>query len=174
MTLDLTRPVATLADVMGWQAKKNDIEGQIAAIQNEVEKRIAALQSDLADINKKLDAAAVLSPEVAQLRISTSEPTVRVRVRLGGNGSAATVEEEPITVAVVRIIKNNPSPMTAKQLRKALINDGYENSKVGNYLYTVFGRLLKRRVIVRHGDRYSLPLASVSEHQSHEASGDVG
>ena len=158
MMFDPQRPVATLADVKGWQDKKNEIEGRVAALQNE-----------LSDINKKLDAAAVLSPEAAQLRISTSAPTVRV----SGNGSAATSEQETLTAAVVRIIGNSANPMTAKQLRKALTNEGYENSQIGNYLYTVFSRLVKRRQVVRHGGRYALPLSSVPEHQSHGAPSDV-
>lgn len=163
MALDLQRALVTLADVKGWQDEKAELEGRISAIQTEFEGRISVIQDSLADINKKLDAAAILSPEVASLKIVTSPPQVRV----SGGGNGALVEQETLIDAVVRLVAHSSSPMTAKQLRKALLNEGYENNQVGNYLYTVFGRLLKRGRIARYRNRYSLPLDRVTELQSH-------
>jgi hypothetical protein len=158
MAFDYDRPLLTMRQVKEWQEEKSRLEMQIAA-----------LQQELAAINKKLDAAAALSEEVAALDIKTYPPVVHI----SGNGTGAAQEQEPMTHAVVRIIDMNSQPMKPTAIKKILAREGYEKKRLNNYLYTVLHRLLAQGRIRRQGVRYSLPMDKASEPESREAPSDA-
>ena len=159
MAVDFNRPLLTMTQVKEWLGTKTELEGQIAA-----------LQKRLADVNQKLDAAAVLSKEVAALDIGRAKVTYQ---KFSRYIAVKDKDEEPMTDAVVRIVADSPNPMTTTAIRKSLCDEGYEKRRTSNYLYTVLLRLVDKEKLAREGNLYSTPIDKAPEPQSHGAPSDA-
>lgn len=119
-------------------------ERQVAVwreVKRKLEMTISSTHQKLTEINKKLEAVAVLSGEEPALP-NSAEPT----------RSEATDSSESMTDAVERIARQAPVPLTKAQLRKQLAEEGFSGERLGNYFYTVIARLKSRERIQVHSD----------------------
>ena len=135
--------ILTAGQVAEWEQRKSDLEGQITAS-----------QSELADIHRKLDAVAVLRGE------NESKPTRLVEISTIGKTDESMIE------AIERIVNAVPEPMKKLRLKRRLIADGFDESRLGNYFYTTIKRLKDRnRIVVLDDGRVTAPRgARSSEH----------
>ena len=130
MAVKYDRPLVTEGQVDGWLKRKDELE-----------KALSSTHQELADINRKLEAVAVLRSEspassqtVETAQIESSEPS------------------ESMMAAVERIAQQSPHPMTKKQVKRQLKKAGFPEISLGNYFYTVIMRLKGRERITVHGD----------------------
>ncbi len=139
--------ILTTGQVAEWEQRKSDLEGQIAAS-----------QSELADIHRKLDAVAVLRGE------NESKPTRLVEISTIGKTDESMID------VIERIVNATPEPMKKLRLKRRLIADGFDESRLGNYFYTTIKRLKDRkRIVVLDDGRVTAPSgARSSEHGNAE------
>lgn len=115
----------------------------------ELEKEIAQKRQELAVINRRLEAVAILSEPTPS---DKSPPK---------NDESPSRPDESMTDAVERIVIEAGRPMTKADLKKALRSAGFEWSRLGNYFYTVIARLKeKERITVRSDGRVGPSLLS--------------
>lgn len=116
----------TTTQVNEWRREKTKLE-----------KKIATAQQQLMDINKRLDAVAILSPRnEAQL----NEPVAAQQTR--------AEPETKMIDAVANIVSAASAPMTKAAIKEALDAVGFDPSRQGNYFYTVIKRLKDRNRII--------------------------
>lgn len=125
MAVEQDRVLLTERQVAEWRKEKHKLE----IVRSSTHQR-------LAEINKMLEAAAVLSGEGSALPTS-AEPT----------RSEATDSSESMPDAIERIANQVPVPLTKAELRKQLAEEGFSRGRLGNYFYTCIKRLKERRRI---------------------------
>ena len=130
MAVKYNRPLVTEGQVDGWEKRKDELE-----------KALSSTHEELADINRKLEAVAVLRSEPL-----VSSHTVETAQIESGEPS------ESMMAAVERIAQQSPHPMTKKQVKRQLKKAGFPEMKLGNYFYTVIMRLKGRQRITVHDD----------------------
>lgn len=160
MSTDPNMPILTVGEVEEWRKSKGEIEEQISTLQN-----------NLTHLNRKIDAAAII---MAAKETKALRGTLVETVRHNGNGAAQSNGEEPLTHAVIRMLNSHKAPMDKPSLREALREDGFSSKRLGNYFYTVMGRLVEKGHISRNGDVYSLPFALDLDPEHTEAPSDEG
>ena len=116
-----------------WKDRKTELESQIARIQQE-----------LATINRRLEAVAILSepPDSEGMPVEDDMPLLQPR--------------ESMMYAVDRLVSQAGGLVSKRQIRRALANEGYPQSRLGSYFYTVIARLKEReRIVVAPDGRVS-------------------
>ncbi len=163
ITYDMDRAVITFRQVRDWQDTKRDLEGKLTAVQKQ-----------LADINRKLDAVAILSDVLMAPGPAKAH---------GANGGAKADSGKPtVPEAIVQVLREQGEPLDTNRIKHELHELGYEQHQLKNYIYTALQRLVTKELIIRQGDYYlaqperntAKGIIGVSEHQSHEAPDDVG
>lgn len=130
--------ILSAKQVAQWRGRKAELEGEIA--QN---------QQELAVINRRLEAVAILSDSPPSEETSSEDDERPLRA------------SEPMTDAVERILSQAGRPMTKASLKEMLASEGFERSRLGNYFYTVIARLKeKERITVRSDGRVGPSLLS--------------
>lgn len=130
MAVEQDRVLLTERQVAEWRKEQHKLE--IA---------ISSTRQRLAEINKMLEAVAVLSGGEPALP-NSAEPTQ----------SEITDLSESMTHAVERIVRQALVPLTKAQLKKQLAEEGLSGERLGNYFYTVIARLKNRERIQVHSD----------------------
>lgn len=128
---DTKHVILTAEQVAGWQRRKIELEQQVAAAQQE-----------MADLVRRLDAAAVFMVDANGVHPKVSK----------GNGEAHVREGESMMDTVLLILGDQPTPMTKAALKARLRKHGYSGERLGNYFYTVIKRLKDREKITVHED----------------------
>ena len=125
MAVEQDRILLTERQVAVWREEKRKLETAISSTHQK-----------LAEINKKLEAVAVLSGEEP----ASLNPAESTR-------SEATDSGESLPNALERIARQAPAPLTKAQLRKQLAEEGFSGERLGNYFYTCIKRLKDRQRI---------------------------
>lgn len=112
----------------------------------ELERRLAADQKKLAEVNRWLEAAAIL--------VGDTENEERQPEAAGEVPEAK--ELEPMTAAVMRVIYRLRGA-DRHVIKTALREVGYPENRLGNYFYTVMARHVAKGHLVKVGSRYTLP-----------------
>lgn len=116
-----------------WMDRKTELESQIT--QN---------RQELATINQRLEAVAILSQSSDSEGVS------------GKDAKPTLPPDESMVDAVERIVFQAGGPVARAQLKKALAEAGYPKSRMGNYFYTLIARLKEReRIVVASDGRVS-------------------
>lgn len=136
-----SRPEGTLLtaeDVKRWQGEAREIQA-----------RIERDQALLDGLTRKLAAASIFMAVAEFANVEEDDTLV----------ATGTVESEPLTEAVPRILRARGRAMQPIEIKEALIKEGVPAETLGNYFYTVLLRLShpKRRVIVKFGKKYKMP-----------------
>jgi hypothetical protein len=131
--------VLTSEVIDGWRAEEA-----------EAKRLIAEGQRRLAEVGKKLDAAAVLTAIPAQTSPGESHDD---DAPSDDTHDAETSEELPrsnLTEAIERLANASARPLSRPDLRRMLAQEGFPESRLSNYFYTVIARLKKHgRITVK-------------------------
>jgi hypothetical protein len=119
------------AAIEGWQAERAELE-----------KVISDAQKRLLEVNKRLDAAAVLSGAAAPHVIGL----------FGDEDEAGSEEGENLTSAIEEIANGSPVPVSKGDLKKLLAKQGFAASRLANYFYTAIHRLKRKGKITVRSD----------------------
>lgn len=109
--------ILTIDQVSDWRRRKSELE-----------QTILQAQQELALINRRLDAVAILTEDGDEIA-----PVVE---RASGG--------ETMMSAVMRITRSADGPLTKADLRQRLEHDGFPDERLGAYFYTVIARLKKK------------------------------
>jgi hypothetical protein len=120
--------------------------------------RIQKDQQQLADVRRKLEAVALLSPD-----FGLGEPSFLPQATIIPPENSQNEERGALTEAVPRILRACGKPLRPVQMRDALTKEGFRKDQLGNYFYTVLLRLSRRGDIVKVGKRYRAPDRDESE-----------
>jgi len=121
--------IISASKIAQWKADKEQLEREIAERQQKV-----------ADLAKKLDAAAILAGAGAlhaeAFVLRPEPPTAK-----GEEGG------ENMTAAIERIANASPAPITKKELKRQLAALGFPQQRLSAYFYTPVMRLKEKRKI---------------------------
>ena len=121
--------ILTADQVERWKQRKDALQ-----------RTIADAQRELADINRRLDAVAILTGE----RVETERPAEPERP---APETPAQEPEEAMVDAITRIAHESQNPVPRSVLKDRLRSAGYAESRLGNYFYTAVSRLKQRNRI---------------------------
>jgi hypothetical protein len=110
-----------MAQIEGWRVEEQEYLGTIAAAQDL-----------LAEVRRKLDAAAILTGQAVGPR-PAPEP---VRPTRDDAPNPSNMIE-----AIARIVESSDQPISRKNLRKMLATQGFPDDRLANYFYTAVARL---------------------------------
>jgi hypothetical protein len=108
----------------------------------ELDRLIADAQREKADIARKLEAVAVLAPEIMASDFQLTSPTE--------HGDDASVIDH-----VVAAVNESPMPLLPKQVRRLLHGRAGVPPFSDNYFYTALKRAADKGFILKVGDRYA-------------------
>ncbi|MEQ8281819.1 MAG: hypothetical protein RIC04_03530 [Parvibaculum sp.] len=113
---------------------------------SELQRKLAETQDLLSDVDKRLNAAAVLfSAPHSALKPEAVPEQFEMR-------SEDAEDSTDLTAAVERLANKAPSPLTKSNLRAQLRSAGFPENRLGNYFYTVIKRLKESRRISVQAD----------------------
>jgi hypothetical protein len=129
------KPLLTEEDVARWREERDLLREEIAAA-----------QAKMAELTRKLEAAAVFM----DIDVSAFEPLAQK--------APEPVPSSSLYAAIARVIEASSAPMTPKMIREAILagpDAGLIRSE--NYLYTAIKRLADKASITKQGDGYVSP-----------------
>jgi hypothetical protein len=129
------RILLTEDDVNGW---RNEAQEILARIRKD--------QGRLAELNRKLEFAALLAKAGGQEELPYKPQTV----------IGEAFANAPMTEAVPAILASTHRPMKPREIKKALSARGFTEEQLGNYFYTVLMRLSKRGTILKQNGGYTV------------------
>lgn len=119
---------------------------ELKAKQLDLQHKLAETQNLLSDVEKRLNAAAVLfSVPHSALKAGTTPALFEME-------SEDVEDSTDLTAAVERLANKAPAPLTKSNLRAQLRSAGFPENRLGNYFYTVIKRLRESKRISVQSD----------------------
>ena len=136
VTFNPPKPILTTEDVERWRSELAELN-----------ERISVAQLAAAVLLRKLDAAAVLMPELEDAQSSSWRKDSEASA-----SSGATLYD-----AIQRVVAASRSPMTPKMIRNAIAHSA-DAGLIGsqNYLYTAIKRVADKGLIIKEDEGYVL------------------
>ena len=159
----MSNPIFVLTSevIDGWRAEEA-----------EARRLIAEGQRRLADVGKKLDAAAILTAIPFQTNSNASHDNDAPADDAHDEVDAGPeLPQSNLTEAIERLANASSSPLSRPDLRRMLAQEGFPESRLSSYFYTVIARLKKNgRITVRRDGSLSKARPKEPRHQDIRAS----
>jgi hypothetical protein len=138
--------VVTTDDVRRWRADKDAVAAQIQE-----------LNQQFAMLNRKLEAAAILFPDLEEsapfeLRVERESETIAEPPCADAPRSLSLADE------IILVLAASNRSLAPFEIRDALVKRGHQLSQ--NYLYTAIKRAAEKGKILHYGKKYRLPRTS--------------
>jgi hypothetical protein len=108
---------------------------------SELDRIIADAQREKTDIARKLEAVAILAPEIMTASFELTPP-----IESG--------DDDSVISHVVRVVNESGTPLLPKDIRRSLHGRPGVPPFSDNYFYTALKRAADKRLIAKIGDRY--------------------